>query len=366
MKTISPKHPLCFLFSLIFLSGMLGCHSEEHHSEALPKLLVTAALKTDTTISKEYVSSIHSIQHIEIRALERGYLQKIFVDEGQKVEKDQPMFQIRPVLYEAELNKAKAEANFANIEYKNTKLLADKKVVSKNELAMAKAKLDKASAELAAAQVHLNQTQIKAPFNGYMDRLHVQLGSLVDEGELLTLLADNSKMWVYFNVTEAEYLDYKSLAKEGDKAIVKLIMANNQLFGYDGTVETIQADFNNETGNIAFRATFPNPDRLLRNGETGKVVMTTPIKDALIIPQKATFDILDKKFVFVVDEEDTIRSRQITIAEEMPYVYVVKEGLKAGEKILLEGLRKVKAGDEIEVDYRDPKDVIAKLELPAE
>src|SRR5690606_1771530 len=127
-----------------------------------------------------------------------------------------------------------------------------------NELALAKAKLDKAKAELALAMGHLGFTEIRAPFDGIIDRFRVRLGSLVDEGELLTSLSDNSKMWVYFNVPEAEYLDYITREKSDSVLKVQLQMANHQLFDQAGIVETIEADFNNETGNIAFRATFKN------------------------------------------------------------------------------------------------------------
>src|SRR6185295_13704838 len=223
------------------------------------KYSATSPLKKDTLITREYVCQIRSILHIELRALERGYLQEIFVDEGQFVKKGQLMFKIMPILYQAELQKAQAEANFAEIEYQNTKSLADGNVVSANELALAKAKFDKAKAELSLARVHLGFTQIKAPFDGIMDHFHVRLGSLVDEGDLLTTLSDNSQMWVYFNVPEAEYLNYKANQKSDSVMRVKLQMANHEIFDYSGVVKTIEADFNNETGNIAFRATFPNP-----------------------------------------------------------------------------------------------------------
>jgi len=301
-----------------------------------------------------------------VRALEKGYLQKIFVDEGQLVNHGQLMFQIMPMLYQAELQKAQAEAKFAEIEYLNTKSLADRNVVSINELALAKAKLDKANAELALAQVHLGFTEIKAPFDGIMDRLQVRLGSLINEGDLLTSLSDNSEMWVYFNVPEAEYLNYRAKTQKENLLKVSLLMANNQLFGYSGVVKTIEADFNNETGNIAFRATFPNPDRLLRHGETGTIHMVVPIKDALIIPQKATFEILEKKYVFVIDKNNEVKQREITIGAEMPDIYVIKEGLTENDKILLEGIRMVKDNDKIEYAYEDPKTVIPHLKVYVE
>jgi len=348
------------------LLSLGGCHSAEHQQKETAKFLVTSPVRMDTSITEDYVCQIRSIRHIELRAQEKGYLQKIFVDEGQFVKKGQLLFQIMPRLYEAELQKAEAEVDFAKIEYQSTKSLADSDVVAPNALAMTKAKLDKAMADLALAQVHLGFTKIRAPFDGIIDRLEVRLGSLVDEGELLTHLSDNSEMWVYFNVPEAEYLDYKATVKQDSTIKVRLLMANNKLFDYTGVVETVEADFNNETGNIAFRATFPNPNGLLRHGQTGTIKMAVPMLNALIMPQKATFEILEKKYVFVVDEENIVRSREITIGAEMEDLFAVTAGLSEGERILLEGLRKVRDNDKIDYEYQDPESVIAKLKLYAE
>ncbi|TRZ46482.1 efflux RND transporter periplasmic adaptor subunit [Robertkochia solimangrovi] len=338
---------------------------EEAKSEET-RFLVTNPVRKDTLFTKDYVCQIHSIRHIELRAQERGYIQKIYVDEGQSVKKGQLLFQIMPKMYEAEMERAKAEANFAEIEYQNTKTLADGDVVAPNELAMAKAKFDKAKAELSLAQVHLQFTEIRAPFDGIIDRFHVREGSFVDEGELLSNLSDNSKMWVYYNVPEAEYLDYKSKVTSDEKAQVELQMANNQMFKYPGVVETIEADFNNETGNIPFRATFPNPDGLLRHGETGNIHMGVPLQDALIVPQKATFEILDKKYVYVVGDDDIVKTREITVGQDLEDLFVVTDGLKENEKILLEGIRKVRDNDKIAYEYAKPVQVIAQLKLPAE
>jgi len=343
-----------------------SCESKKEEKEEETEFLVTSPLVKDTLITKEYVSQIHAVSHIEIRALEKGYLQKIFVDEGQSIKKGQLMFQIMPTMYQAELQKAQAEANFTEIEYQNTKKLAEGNIVSPNELAMAKAKLNKAKAEVSLAQVHLGFTQIKAPFNGIMDHFQVRLGSLVDEGDLLTTLSDNSQMWVYFNVPEAEYLDFKSSFKNNNREKVKLQMANNQLFEYTGEVQTIEADFNNETGNIAFRASFPNPKGLLRHGETGNVLMEVPMKNALLIPQKATFEVLEKKYVYVVDKNNVLRSREISIAAELPHIYVVQDGLAKDDKILLEGLRLVRENEKIHAKFLEPSTVMSQLNLYAE
>ncbi|MDQ3291750.1 MAG: efflux RND transporter periplasmic adaptor subunit [Bacteroidota bacterium] len=354
------------LFGLCALLFHTSCQSKKEAKEEETKYLVTSPLKKDTLITKEYVSQIRAISHIEIRALEKGYLQNIYVDEGQAIKKGQLMFQIMPVMYQAELQKAEAEANFADIEYQNTLKLASSNVVSPNELAMAKAKLNKAKAELSLAKVHLGFTQIKAPFDGIMDHFQVRLGSLVDEGDLLTTLSDNSKMWVYFNVPEAEYLDYKTSQKNNNITKVKLEMANEQVFEYPGEVQTIEADFNNETGNIAFRATFPNPKGLLRHGETGNILMEVPMRNALIIPQKATFEVLDKKYVYVVDKNNVLRSREITTVAELPHIFVVQKGLAEGDKILLEGLRLVRENEKIQYKFVEPKEAISQLSLYAE
>lgn len=344
-----------------------SCSSHKEEKEEEFKFLATSPLKKDTTVSRAYVCQIRAIQHIELRALERGYLQNIYVDEGKTVRKGQTMFQIMPLLYRAELQKAEAEANYAEIEYLNTKQLADSNVVSKNELLLAKAKLNKAKAELALAQVHLGFTEIKAPFNGIIDRFQVRLGSLLDEGDLLTTLSDNSEMWVYFNVPEAEYLNYKTNLKKDSVMRVKLQMANNEIFEYPGIVKTIEADFNNETGNIAFRATFPNPKGLLRHGETGNVIATSVMKNALIIPQKSTFEVLEKKYVFVIDKDNVIHQKEITIASELPDLFVITDGVTENDRIMLEGIRKVRDNEKIaEYKYEDPKKVLKNLKVYVE
>lgn len=359
---------ILMFMSLYALLVHTSCKSgkDETNEKEETRFLVTSPLKKDTLVTREYVCQIRAIQHIELRALEKGYLQEIFVDEGQAVKKGQMMFKIMPLLYNAELQKAQAEANFAEIEYQNTKSLSDKNVVSPNELALAKAKLDKAKAELSLAQVHLGFTEIRAPFDGIMDHFQVRLGSLVDEGDLLTTLSDNSEMWVYFNVPEAEYLNYKSHTDAENLKKVNLLMANNEMFKYPGVVKTIEADFNNETGNIAFRATFPNPDKLLRHGETGNIHMALPLKDALIIPQKATFEVLEKRYVFVVGKDNVVKQREITVGSELPDIYIIKDGLSQDDRIILEGIRKVSDGDKITYEYKDPKEVLPQLKVYVE
>jgi membrane fusion protein (multidrug efflux system) len=372
----SPWHHVLFVplaaFGTLLLSSCGGQHAEAHEGHeggeghAQGRYTATTPWRTDTTVMRDYVCQVHSIQHIEVRALEKGYLQDILVDEGQMVREGQLMFRIRPVLYQAEVQRAQAEADLAGIEYSNTKALADSNVVSPAELAMAKARYDKAKAELGMAQAHLGFTEIHAPFSGIVGRFHVRKGSLLDEGELLTELSDNSAMWVYFNVPEAEYLAYKHSSKAGEGTKVALRLANGEQFAHEGAITAIESDFDNRTGNIAFRATFPNPEGLLRHGQTGNILMQTRLRNVLLIPQKATFEVLDHRYVFVIDKEDVVHSTRVEIGAELQHLFVVNDGLKEGDRFLLEGLRKVK--DDMHVQYAllAPDPVVHHLDLYAE
>jgi len=350
--------------SVLFLA--VSCNKKKEEKEEATVFPVTSPVKMDTVINKEYVAQIRSVKNIEVRAQEKGFLEKIYVDEGQYVQAGQTLFRIMPQLYQAELLKARAEVEQASIELKNASTLASNNIVSKNERAMAKAKLDAANAEMKLAQIHLSFTDIKAPFSGVINRLPLKLGSLVDEGDLLTSLSDNTNVYSYFNVSEPEYITYQTHAADRGSKEVSLIMANGEMLSQKGEIQTIEGEFDNETGNIAFRAKFPNPDKLLRNGETGKVQMTLPVHNALIIPQKATYEIQDQKYVFIIDKNGTAKSRNIKIAYELPDLYVVGSGLAEGDKILLEGVQKVKDDQKIQTKFQNPKKVLQSLKLKAE
>jgi len=352
------------LSSAVALLALSSCghqHEEHHHPQGT--FTTTNPIRRDVEVPRDYVAQIRAIQHIEVRALVGGYLQKTFVGEGQAVRTGEQLFQIMPLLYQAELEKAQAEAQFATIEYQNTEALAKQNVVAPSELALAKAKQAKAKAEVSLAQAHRSLTEIKAPFDGILDRFEVRLGSLVEEGELLTTMSDNSKVWVYFNVTEAEYLKYMSVTHNDAGTPVQLVLADGQMFAEEGLLDTIEADFNNETGNIAFRATFPNPDRLLRHGQTGKIRMSVAYPDAVLVPQKATFEILDRRFVYVVDDEGTAHARRIEIAAEIPHLYIVSAGLKTTDRFLAEGLRRVSDGKPVQTQFVEAAEVFKNLEV---
>ncbi len=407
MKTAALAATMLALLSL----GLSGCESQaeshtQSHAEDLHgaeheghaesgegghpahKIMATSAVRRDVISTQPYVCQIHSCQHIEVRALEGGYLQEIRVKEGQFVKKDDLMFKILPILYQARLDSEEAEVNRVQIELDNATNLFQKGIVSPPEIALKKAELAKARAKMELARAELSFTNVKAPFDGIVDRQRNQLGSLIAEGDILTTFSDNSVMWVYFNVPEARYLEYKAdLEKDGNEAAasgntsqenvdhngdghehlqIELKLANGKMFPQEGKIGAIEADFNNTTGNIAFRADFPNPRGLLRNGQTGTILMHRNLHDVIVIPQRATFEILARRYVYVIGEDNVIHQRDITIASEQDDIFVIEDGLKEGEKIVLEGIRQVRDGDKVDYEFHDPAEVLSKLKYHAE
>jgi membrane fusion protein (multidrug efflux system) len=188
----------------------------------------------------------------------------------------------------------------------------------------------------------------------------------VDEGDLLTTLSDNSQVWVYFNVPESDYLEYASSPQPEERKTVKLIMANGKPFDQSGRINAIEAEFNSETGTIAFRADFPNPTGLLRHGETGNIRMTKMVKGAVLVPQKATFEILDHHYVYVVGKDDVVTQQRIRISEEIEDLFIVTDGVQEADKIVVEGLRQTKGGEKVTYEFQEPEKAYQNLKLHAE
>ncbi|WP_459557596.1 efflux RND transporter periplasmic adaptor subunit [Lacunimicrobium album] len=349
-----------------------GEHGEEHggggheaHHAHLIK--VTKPVVMDVTNVKKYVCQIHSRRHIDIRALQEGYLEEVKITEGQGVKKGDVLFSVNPALYQARLDAEIAEMQLAKIERDNAARLLEQKVVSSQDVLLKEASLKKAEAEVALAQAELNFATVKAPFDGIVDRLHEMQGSLVEEGDILTTLSDNEVMWVYFPVREAQYFEYKANLDQGEKDLnVELMLANHTKFDQTGKISAIEADFNNETGNIAFRADFPNPNRLLRHGQTGTVLISQVVKDAVVIPQRATYEILDKLYVYVVDQDNVIHQRDISLEMVLDDLFVIKSGVEPNDKIILEGIRQVRDGQKVEFEYLAPEEVLSHLKYKAE
>jgi membrane fusion protein (multidrug efflux system) len=353
----------------LLLSGsfLFGCTSDQHtdNSPETNKVLpVTTIISRDTVMHREYISEIQAVQNVEIRVRVTGFLEKIFVDEGQDVKKGQALFQINNEEYQAELAKASAnmksaiaEAKATELEVDRVKMLVDKKVVTKTELELAKAKHEAAKARIeearsaqSNARIKLSYTYIRAPFNGIVDRIPLKVGSLVKEGTLLTTVSDNRAVYAYFNVSENEYLHYvKSLSEnpQSNSDVVELTLADGSTFPHTGKIETMEGDFERVTGSIAFRARFPNPDKLLKHGASGRIRLTNKVADALMIPQKAVFEIQDKNYVFIVDTNNTVTMKSFVPKSRISHFYIVESGLAPGDKVIYEGLQDLREGMQI-------------------
>ncbi len=347
-------------------------HKHEEKHEEPQKVVVTSPKTMDVTITRQFVCQIHSKRHINVCAADSGYLIEIVVREGQVVKKGDVILKLLSVLYKAKLDAKLAEARLAKLEWQNTKKLNETKVggqsvVSDNEVLLLEAKKDRAQAEADLAQAEFNFTSVTAPFDGIVDRQRQQLGSFIKEGEVLTTLSDNSLMWVYFNVPEASYLEYIASTKRArESQKVELELANHTKFPQSCTGVIVEGQFNNETGNIPFRADFPNPDGVLRHGQTGTIKIHRRLKNALVIPQRATFELLDKRYVWVVGEDNVAHQRLITIKHELEDVFVINSGLEAGDKIVLEGVREVHEAGTVEYEFRDPDEALKNPKFHAE
>ncbi|MFD2918684.1 efflux RND transporter periplasmic adaptor subunit [Terrimonas rubra] len=332
-----------------------GSSEEKVKPVALPVMEVVVK---DTTLHLDYVSSIEAVKNVEIRTRVQGFIKKIFVDEGAEVKKGQPLFQLDDKELAIVVAKAKAsyknavaEAKTIEVELERVKTLLDKKVISATELDMTQAKLKAAQAkiEVAASEQHdaeakLSYTFIRSPFDGIIDRIPLKAGSLVSEGTLLTTISDNKDVYAYFTVSENDYLNYKKQSPDSINNHVSLLLSDGSEYEHTGKIETVDGEFDEMTGSIAFRARFPNPARLLRHGATGKVRLTEPAKEALIIPQKSVFEVQDKNYVFVLDEENNTRMQNIIPQTRLADYYIIKGGLKTGDKIVYEGIQNVKEG----------------------
>ena len=333
--------------SLLAVSaGLAGCNADQqtNRPEADEKVLpVTRIAARDTVLLHEYVGDIQAVRNVEIRARVPGFLDKIYVDEGQEVRKGQPLFGINDEEYRAELAKAKAnrqsaiaEAKAAELELDRVRLLVDKKVISKTELEVARTKLNAARARIeearsaeANAAIRLSYAHVKAPFDGIIDRIPLKTGSLVEEGTLLTSVSDNRAVFTYFNVSEGEYLEYVKARQEQpgrNGKEVTLVLADGSAYPHPGKIETMEGEFDASTGSIAFRARFPNPDKLLKHGATGTVRLANRIAGALIVPQKAVFEIQDKNYVYVVDDNNRVTMKNFVPKARFSHFYIVESG----------------------------------------
>lgn len=348
--------PILFL-ALCLLTA--SCDSKKE-AETVDSHQVVSPLLKDTAYSREYVAEIQSVKYVEVRSKVKGYIEKIHVDEGQPVKEGQLLFTLNFLEFEKELQKANAayknalaDVKAAEVELKNVKLLVEKNIVSKTELDVIKAKMDALKADVEEALAHKEQAalqlsfaQIKAPYHGIINRIPNKVGSLIAEGDMLTSISDNQEVFAYFNLSETDYLNYIADGEKHTKT-VNLKLANNMLYGHEGKIEMIESEFDRATGNIAFRARFPNPDAILKHGANGKVIINKQLNNALLIPQKSTFEIQDKLYVFVVNQDGALKQRHIVAKMRFPDFYAVESGLSKDDKILFEGAESMRDGNKI-------------------
>lgn len=352
-------------------------NSKEETSEAISTYPTTSPIRVDTTMTTDYVAEIVAVRNVEIRSRINGYLEKVLVDEGRFVKQGQLMFVVgNPELAgqlakaSALLKSAKAEVYAAELYVRNVKQLVDKGVVSgtelemaKNKVAIARAKVEETQAEEANAKVQVSYLEIRAPFSGIVNRIPNKIGSLLEEKSLLTTLSQNEEVYAYFDVSEREYLDFASMQKAtpGSGREVQLRLANSSLHPYKGFIETTEGEISSSTGNIAFRAKFPNPQRILKHGASGRVLIQRKLNQAVLIPQKATFEIQDRVYVFVLDATKKIKAKEVQINQRLPHYFVVGPGISTQDQIVVEGLQELREGQTIQAEFTPMRTLMAKL-----
>jgi membrane fusion protein (multidrug efflux system) len=342
---------------------LYGCSSKPQTQQAPPPpaLPVAAVTSGTQTTYQEYPASIEGTVNVEVRPQVSGSLDKVFVDEGAFVSAGQPIFKINEQPYRAALNNALASLHAAEAAAGNAQLEVDKltplvenKVVSdyqlktaKASLQVAKANIESAKANVSTAQINLGYTLIKAPVSGYIGRLQKKQGSLVSpqDAEALTQLSDVHDVHVYFSLGEKDFVAFKEQYpgttlkdKLQHLPAVSLLLADGSEYAKQGKIDVIDGQFDKNTGAITIRANFANPNGLLRAGNTGKVRLSLQHTDALIVPESATVEMQDKVFVFALADSNKVKKVPINIVGKSGENYLVKDGVKAGDQIVLSGM----------------------------
>lgn len=352
------------LFAIIIaIQIVYSCGSREEKNKSIDSFLVGNPLKTDTIFKKNYVAEIQAIKNVEIRSRIKGFIDKIHVDEGSFVKEGQVLFSISAQEYSDELQRVRAQLKSElaqqksfKVELRNAQNLFAKNIISKSEVEIAEAKIEASearceelNAEIATAQLNVSFTKIKAPFSGYINRIPLKLGSLIEEGSLLTTLSDNDDIFTYFKVSETEYLSFIRSGILNQSKTLELSLADNSIHIEKGLIETMDGEVEKSTGNISFRGRFKNPGNVLKHGATGKISIPFELKDVLLIPMSATFEIQENYYVYVVGKENKLKLRRIYPGFSLGENYVIVNGLSPTDKILLEGIQLVKEGQVIKV-----------------
>jgi membrane fusion protein (multidrug efflux system) len=376
MKSCSMKNVIkvgAMLSGMGLVTILYSCTSSSGNADmqpAAPALPVFTVSNREATVYREFPATVEGKINVEIRPQVDGYLDRIFVDEGSYVKKGQSLFRIDDRTYNEQLNNAKAslataKANLANAQINLTKIapLVQNKVVSDVQLKTAQAAYDAAAASVAQAQamvqsaeINVGYTLIKAPVDGYIGRIPLKTGSLVGRTtpNALTVISEIKEVFAYFSFSENDFLEFKNQFKgntieEKIQSIppVELVLPDGSVYPQKGKVQLVAGQFDNSIGAISFRAVFPNADRLLRSGNTGKVRISQLLGDAQVVPQEATFEIQDKVFVFALGDSNKVMSKPIVVSGKTGSYYFVEDGLKTGEKIVFSGTGNLRDGMKI-------------------
>lgn len=347
------------------MSILISCEgggSKENKNGATVPVVQLKSITID--FPETYVADIQAIQFVEIKPRVSGYIEQIHIDEGKRTQKGQKLFTISSTEYnaavtqdQANLKQAQAELKMSEFELDRTKRLVEKDIISpirfeqaKAEFEVAQMKVRQAEAQLERSKANLAYTVVVSPCDGVVDRTPYKVGSLVDEQTLLTSVTDVSEVFAYFTVNEREYLEFRRAQLNGDNSKVlsdlELILPDGHLYPYTGRIETIEGDFDRNTGSIAFRARFPNPEGLLKHGVSGKIRRMKEMTDVLLVPQKSTFEIQDFTYVYIVDEKGLVSIRSFTPISRFGSFYVT-EDLPVNTRIVYEGVQLVKDGAQI-------------------
>ena len=314
---------------------------------------------SSTEMQTTYPATIYGIQDVEIRPKLQGFLTQINVTEGQTVHAGQLLFVIDNETYQAtvrqaqaSVNTAQSAVNTAKLTYDNSKQLFDNRVIGEYELQTAensynsaKAQLAQAQAALASAKENLSFCYVKSPASGVVGTLPYKKGALVSASNVLTHVSDISQMEVYFSMTEKDML---AMAKsDGGSAVdqfpaLRLQLADGSIYGYDGHVTTISGVIDQATGTVQMKAIFPNPDRLLKSGGSGTIVIPRTSSEAIIIPQSVVSEVQNKKFVCLLSDSNKVAYTEITVDPQNDgNNYIVTSGLKVGDKYVTNGITKL-------------------------
>ncbi|HLT06181.1 MAG TPA: efflux RND transporter periplasmic adaptor subunit [Cyclobacteriaceae bacterium] len=355
---------IIFLLSL----GLLACGGAEVEEDPGIPLPVMTLKKDSTVTTFEYLGAVEGKVNVEIRPQVEGILDSIYVDEGDYVEANQPLFKINALPYLEQLKNAqaaveveKARLENARIELERLQPLVENQVISEVQLRtaqsdyeVAKSTLEQMQAMEATSRINVGFTLIKAPVSGYIGRIPKRIGNLVAKGdsEPVTVLSDISEVYVYFSMSESNYLFYKKMSADTTakrlNPYVKLLLADGTVFDQIGIIDADAGQIERSTGSITLRAKFPNPDAILRTGNTGKIILEQIHPDVLLVPQEATSVIQDKIFVFVLDEENKAVRKEVKVEGKSDQYYIVsEENLSEGDVIVTAGLDKVTEGTKI-------------------